>query len=79
MVPMHLQWVAEAYQELSTCRPPGHYGVEPIPWTAIQTYAEAEEVEDTRWFHRVIRQMDTAFLRAVRRKAKEASDGNGKR
>lgn len=56
-------WLWEAFHSLTTCRMIGmSYG--PIPWTAVQHYAEAERMsnEETYMLHAVIRHMDAKFL-----------------
>lgn len=56
-----LVWVWRAFQELQTCRPVG-MGMGPIPWTAIQEWADAEEIADTERFRTLIRAMDRVVL-----------------
>jgi hypothetical protein len=56
------EWLWDAYWELDTCRQTG-MSVGPIPWTAIQQYAEAEmlNADETYMLHTVIRSMDKKF------------------
>lgn len=56
-----LTWVWDAYHELQTCRPLS-MAVGPIPWTAIHTWADANDVADQRRFERLVRALDTVFL-----------------
>lgn len=61
----HLQWVREAYSHLATTRPPSMAGVLPIPWTAIDRYAERADIngqDDFEDFVSYIRSMDQTFL-----------------
>lgn len=55
--------IRDAWAELDTCRPRGMAGEGPIPWTAVEEYAEKEGWVDRRRFHVLIRQMDQQFLR----------------
>ena len=67
-------WLWEAFHALTTCRMIGmSYG--PIPWTAIQQYAEAERMtdEETYMLHAVIRSMDGRFLHYQDEKSKTQS------
>ena len=68
-VTIGLNWLWEAFMDLTTCRPIG-MGVGPIPWTAIQTYAESERLdpEETWTLHQVIRHMDQVYLEHTHRK-----------
>lgn len=56
-------WLWEAFWDLTTCRPVGEVAG-PIPWTAIQRYAEVEKLnaDDAYALHQVVRHMDQAFL-----------------
>jgi hypothetical protein len=75
--PELLPWlrpVYNAFTELSTCR----HDSGPIPWTAIQSYAEAygydnDEFELLR-FTRLIRSMDRAYLEKAHEKQKRLSE-----
>jgi hypothetical protein len=57
-----------AFEELSTCRPPG-MTVGRIPWTAIHEYATAQGIADPERFHHLIRAMDRAALEHFHREA----------
>ena len=54
-----LEWLWAAFYDLTSCR---SIGMEagPIPWTAIQHYAEAHRLdeEETYTLHAVVRHMD---------------------
>lgn len=53
-----------AFSDLSSDRQVG-FGIGPIPWTAIDRYAERRQIDDTDEydrFLRLIRAMDRAFL-----------------
>lgn len=57
-------WLWEAFSALTTCRSIGmSYG--PIPWTAVQHYTEAQQmnVDETYLTHHVIRHMDNVYLK----------------
>lgn len=45
---LQLYW--EAFFELSTCRPSAFSGIAPIPWTAIQAYADAYRFDEDQRF-----------------------------
>jgi len=49
--------------DLTTCRQIG-MSAGPIPWTAVQQYAETDRLDDeeTRMLHAVIRHMDNAWM-----------------
>lgn len=60
-----LEWVWDAFRDLSTCRPAGFSGPMPIPWTAAAQYAEAHGIEG-EMFDRLniyVKYMDAAFLK----------------
>lgn len=61
----------EAWVELDSCRPRTGMGVSPIPWTAIEQYAEARGFDDRERFHALIRRMDRAFLDAMQERQDE--------
>lgn len=67
------EWLWEAYLDLSTCRAIG-MGAGPIPWTAVQRYAEVDQLgtEETRMLHGVIRHMDDVWLKHYNEKATPA-------
>mgnify|MGYP007059459730 CR=1 FL=1 len=46
-----------------------------IPWTAIDRYCDAEGVVDRERFRRLIRALDTEFLRFARGKSEDEGDG----
>lgn len=62
----------EAFTELSTCRDHG-MGVGPIPWTAVDRYAERNGFEGDGFDYllRMVRALDDAFLAHTRRKETE--------
>ncbi len=69
-----LHFYYQAFLDLSTCRPLG-MSEGPIPWSAINTYAERHELTDDDYdrFFILIRVMDVAYLehRDKKRAAKE--------
>lgn len=67
-------WLWEAFWTLNTCRPIG-MTVGPIPWTAVQRYAEVEGLglEETDMLHQTIRHMDEALLAHHREKGNRES------
>jgi len=58
------EWLWEAFVVLSSCRQSG-MGIGPIPWTAIQRYAEVHgfDEEETWLVHGVTRHLDDIFIR----------------
>ena len=58
-----LEWYMTAFRDLSSCRSLG-MGLGPIPWTAIEAYAYANDLDDyERWeLHTVIRHVDGVWL-----------------
>jgi len=60
-----LSWVIEAFNDLSTCRPTTQFGIARIPWTAINEYASARDVDDVARFEYLIREMDRALLETL--------------
>jgi len=64
-----LSWLWEAFMDLTTCRAIG-MSIGPIPWTAIQTYAESERLtpEETWTLHQVTRHLDHVYLEHMHRK-----------
>lgn len=67
-----LEMYYEAFVELSTCRDHG-LGAGPIPWTAIDRYAERNgfEGEGYEYLLRMVRALDDAFLAHTRKKEGE--------
>lgn len=65
------EWLWDGFLALNTCRPVG-FGPGPIPWTAIDAYANAEKFDEhERWvFFAVIRHMDGVWLQHVAEKEK---------
>ena len=57
-------WLWEAFIDLGTCRQVG-MAAGPIPWTAIQRYAEVNRFgEDETWMlHGVVRHLDSLWLK----------------
>ena len=62
-------WLWEAFNALSSCRAIG-MSVGPIPWTAIQQYADVHGFteDETYMLHNVVRHADDIFLKHVREK-----------
>lgn len=58
-----LDFYFAAFNELTTCRAVG-MGAGPIPWTAIQEYADRQELdgEDRACLLYLVRAMDNAYL-----------------
>lgn len=56
------EWLWEAFADLDTCRDMG-VSAGPIPWTAIEQYARANElgVDETWMLHLVIRHIDNIW------------------
>lgn len=76
------EWLWEAFMALTTCRPSqGMGGAAPIPWTAIQRYAEVEEFNEheRHMLHEVIRHMDNLLLDYYRNQAKAQQQHAGGR
>lgn len=77
-IPDHLNSYVQHFWRLSTCRSviaPGYPG--PIPWVAIDQYANQIGVEDEALYDdmvTIIEAMDLAFLEEVKEKAK--ANGN---
>ena len=67
-------WLWDAFWELNTCRSIG-MAAGPIPWTAVQRYAEVEELhrEEAYLLHQVIRYLDDKLLAHQREQVKAAS------
>ncbi len=57
------EWLWRAYNDLATCRQYG-MGPGPIPWYAIQAYAESLglDTDETYILHRAVRIADTVWL-----------------
>lgn len=64
-------WVWQAFNELQTCRPIG-MSVGPIPWVAIDAYARAKDIAETERFERLIRALDSEFLKHRRESEDDA-------
>lgn len=49
-----LEWVWEAFIDLSTCRPPAFEGINAIPWTVVKEWATLNDLDtfdfDMLWF-----------------------------
>ena len=62
-------FIFQAFWELDTCRSLG-FGIGPIPWTAINKYADVHGLEQDliEPFTEVIRRMDTAYIERVKPK-----------
>ena len=66
----------EAFVELTTCR---HYhmgGEGPIPWTAMQAWADwwgMKDMDDRAFFCRVLRRLDAAYLELQGKRSEAAS------
>lgn len=76
MLPAHLTVEWEAFWELGTDRAPGPNGSGPIPFTAIDRWADRHGIDDAEEFDRfvaLIRALDRVLLDhwAERRKAAE--------
>jgi len=56
-VPARLAWIYAAFWELSTCRTVG-MSMGPIPWTAVNDYARAQDVISRERFLFLVRRMD---------------------
>lgn len=72
VLPIHLVWVRDAFNKLSTCRQSG-FGLTPIPWTAVMEYArylELDEYETDR-FEYLISSLDDAVIRHYSEKDKK--------
>lgn len=67
----------EAFIELSTCRDHG-MGVGPIPWTAVDRYAERHGFRGDGFFYllKMVRALDDAFLKHQRQKGKEGANAD---
>jgi hypothetical protein len=68
-----LEFILEAFLELSTTRPSG-FGLSRIPWTAIRQYSNDEGLtgEDREHFEAVIRSLDASYV--LERGAKSNGD-----
>ena len=75
-----LGWLWDAFWELHTCRSLG-MTAGPIPWTAVSTYAAAEElcVGEAHFLHSVIRHMDNVWLHFQDDKMKASAGANKKK
>lgn len=67
-------WFIGAFFELSTDRQSG-FGVGPIPWSAIKSYAEHYDFKGSDFgiFHDIVRAMDAHY---VAQKETETKSGN---
>ena len=72
-----LEWLWNAYTALSTCRQMGFGSPGPIPWIAVDRYAERNGIHgddfDLMWL--VISRVDVAYLEETARAAKETQGG----
>lgn len=75
-VRLDLSFYFEAYLHLSTTRPAG-FGPRPIPWTAIQAYAEAHEFDDPDEFRAIIARTDAIVLEAIEEQEQRAKAAEG--
>jgi hypothetical protein len=59
---LELYWVA--FFDLTTCRPPGFEGALPIPWDAIDQWAQRHSIigESFDGLVHMVRAMDAVFL-----------------
>lgn len=76
----HLAFYSEAFHDLSPERQlPGLGGAGPIPWTAIDRYAERYglDLEAFERLRRMIRIQDRLYLQDVTEKAKAAASRGG--
>jgi len=80
-VPFGTQFLLEAFDELSTCRALGFGGAGPIPWTAVQQYAEAHGYDDeTRdVLLEVVRALDLVYMNWMAERLKSDGDAGGVR
>lgn len=71
---LHLHFFGNAFRELSSDRPLGALGgCGPIPWTAIERYADRYGIDDLDAFERfgrMIRAQDRVYLTDVAEKLK---------
>jgi len=58
---LDLYWIG--YAELSTCRPASFGDLLPIPWTAIDRYADRHKFDDDQfeWMVHICREMDKSM------------------
>lgn len=61
----------EAWMQMDSCRQVG-MSIGPIPWTAIEQYAKAMDLDDqqTARMHRLLRAMDRVYLDWVNKRKK---------
>lgn len=64
-MPPDLERIRGAFHELSTCRQIG-MALGPIPWTAIDRYAERHGIGDFEQFATLVRACDAAYLGALK-------------
>lgn len=69
------EWLWTAFMDLDTCRGIG-MSAGPIPWTAVQRYAEVHQFGDDEVYmlHRVIRAMDRVWSKHQRNQQKQAAE-----
>lgn len=72
-VPEHFEWVYEAFWDLTGSRQTG-MTVGPIPFEAVDRYADRYRIDDFEEFHRLIRAMDSAFLEHHNKKTARHGD-----
>jgi hypothetical protein len=67
-----LEWVWEAFIDLSTCRPPAFEGINPVPWTVVKEWATLNDLDnfdfDMLWF--CIKKLDLITIEWAKKKSK---------
>lgn len=65
---LELYW--RAYSELTTCRPASFGGLLPVPWTAIDRYAERYGFDDDQfeWLVYICDKLDTVMSKHSEKK-----------
>jgi len=63
-----LTWLTDAFWDLTTDRPISMGGMAPIPRASVSDFIQTEGITETQTFRTLIRAMDTAYMKAVRRK-----------
>ncbi len=68
-LPLHLAWIRDAFEKLSTCRGAG-FTATPIPWRDIKVYSHDMRLdsEADEWFVTLIMNLDSAVLKYYRDK-----------
>lgn len=63
-LPPGLDWYVEAFLALASCRPQGMAGPGPIPWTALDRYAQRHGIAGAEFeiFEVLIAALDSAWL-----------------